>query len=232
MESKYIVREKISSERENNPNSPTKAAPWWEIIIVIVVYLACAVPFPNLRVFLTVPLLFYIIIESRRRHRSWVDNGFNIRDVPAGFRKTFGWLLLVVFGTQILYFMVEKYFLPDVFAHILARIPFGISQISIGILIILAISTFLEEQIFRALFQNRLCEYINPAVAIGLVSLVFASAHFSPGPTMVVFMDMFGVFVDSLIYGFIFQRSRNVFIAWIAHFLADVVGLTLLIFIK
>jgi uncharacterized protein len=119
-----------------------------------------------------------------------------------------------------------------VFAHILARLPFDTNNLSAGIVITLVISTFLEELLFRALFQNRLCTFISPALAIGLVSLVFASAHFTPGPAMVVFMDVFGVFVDSVIYGVIFQRSRNVFVAWIAHFLADVVGLLLIVFFK
>ena len=46
---------------------------------------------------------------------------------------------------------------------------------------------------------------------------------------MIVFIDLASVFVDSMIYGVIFLRSRNVFVSWIAHFLADIVGLALLL---
>jgi len=35
-----------------------------------------------------------------------------------------------------------------------------------------------------------------------------------------------------VIFGIIFQRSKNVFVAWIAHFLGDIVGLVFLLMIR
>jgi membrane protease YdiL (CAAX protease family) len=37
------------------------------------------------------------------------------------------------------------------------------------------------------------------------------------------------IFVDSIIYGLIFARSKNLLVAWVAHFLADVVALVLMV---
>ncbi len=56
--------------------------------------------------------------------------------------------------------------------------------------------------------------------------------HFAAGPTLIVIIDLFSVFIDSIIFGIIFQRSHNVLVAWIAHFLGDIVGLIFLIMIR
>jgi membrane protease YdiL (CAAX protease family) len=211
---------------------PSKPAPWWEIVAVIVLYLGISILVPGLKQILALPLIIYMVIESWLRHRTWADNGFSIHSILGGFRKTFGWFLLVAFGTQAFFVFGEYFFLPDVFAHLAARVPWDMSSLTASLIINIAIATFLEELLFRALFQNRLSAFVSPAMAIGLVSLVFAIGHFSPGPALVVFVDLLSVFVDSLIFGIIFQRSRNVFVAWIPHFLADIFAIILLLLIK
>ena len=53
--------------------------------------------------------------------------------------------------------------------------------------------------------------------------------HYAPGPALIVFVDLALIVVDSIIYGIIFARSNNVFVAWVAHFLADLVGMAFLL---
>jgi membrane protease YdiL (CAAX protease family) len=209
-----------------------KSSPWWEIVIVIVAYLGISITLPELKQILAIPLILYMIIESWLRHRTWAENGFSFRTIPSGLRQTFMWFLLVVFGTQALFIFGGYFFLPDLFAHIIGRVPMDIGSLNASLFISIAIATFLEELNFRALFQNRLSAFVSPAVAIGLVSLVFAIGHYSPGPALIVFIDLLSVFVDSLIYGIIFQRSKNVFVSWIPHYLADIFSIVVLILIK
>jgi membrane protease YdiL (CAAX protease family) len=223
----------MSTSASVTPEShPTKTAPWWEIVIIIALYLIIGFIIPSLKQILAVPLIAYMIVEGLLRHHTWADFGFNLRSIPSGLFKTLGWILLVGIGTQALYAIGAKLFLPEVFTHLIARIPINISAISVSLLITLAIATFLEEVIFRGLFQNRLNMLLNPTVAIVVTSLVFAVAHFSAGPAIVVIFDLVGVFIDSVIYGIIFQHSRNVFVSWIAHYLADIVGIILIMLLK
>ena len=223
----------MSTSASVTPESrSTKPAPWWEIVIIIALYLIIGFIMPSLKQILAVPLIIYMIVEGLLRHRTWADFGFNLRSIPSGLFKTLGWILLVVIGTQALYAIGAKLFLPEVFTHLIARIPLDISAISVSLLITLAIATFLEEVIFRGLFQNRLSMLLNPMVAIVVTSLVFAVAHFSAGPTIVVIFDLVGVFIDSVIFGIIFQRSRNVFVSWSAHYLADIVGIILIMMLR
>ncbi len=84
-----------------------------------------------------------MVIESWLRHRTWADNGFSIHGILGGFRKTFGWFLLVAFGTQTLFIFGEYFFLPDVFEHLAERVPLDISSLTASLLISLAIATFL-----------------------------------------------------------------------------------------
>lgn len=210
----------------------TQPGPWWEIVLIMVLYLCVTLFVKGLAISISILFLIYMLVEARLRQRTWADYGFSLRTIPAGLRKTLGWALLVIFGAQVFFVFGEYFFLPEVFQHIAARLPFDLNAINANLMITLVIGTFLEELVFRALFQNRLSAFVAPAAAIGLTALTFALAHYSPGPALVVFIDLLSVFVDGVIYGVIYQRSRNIFVAWIPHFLADVVALCLLLALK
>lgn len=210
----------------------TQPAPWWEIVVIIVFYLFVTRFVKGLAPILPIFFLLYMVVEGRLRHRTWADYGFRLRTIPAGIHQTLGWALLVIFGTQALFVFGEYFFLPEVFQHIAARLPFDLNAINANLVITLVIGTFLEELIFRALFQSRLSAFVAPGTAIGLAALAFALAHYSPGSALVVFVDLLSVFVDGVLYGLIYHRSRNIFVSWIPHFLADVVALFLLLALK
>lgn len=217
----------VSMSTMRNPCT-TQPAPWWEIVIIIVLYLLVSRFVKGLAPI--IPLLFFIYmgVEGWLRHRTWADYGFRLRTIPAGIRQTLGWALLVIFGAQALFVFGEYVFLPEVFQHVAARLSFDLNAINANLVITLVIGTFLEELIFRALFQNRLSAFVSPAAAIVIAALVFALAHDSPGPALVVFIDLLSVFVDGLLYGVIYQRAKNIFVSWIPHLLADVVALVCL----
>ena len=62
-----------------------------------------------------------------------------------------------------------------------------------------------------------------------MVSLLFTLLHYSAGDRAVVTMDLMLVFVDSVIYGAIYARSQNLWAEWLAHWLADLVALGLMV---
>jgi membrane protease YdiL (CAAX protease family) len=90
---------------------------------------------------------------------------------------------------------------------------------------VLLVGTLWEEIIFRALYQERLSWFIPAPAAIGIVSVVFGIGHWAKGDPVIVMVDVLLVIVDSILYGIIFARSKNIYVAWIAHFLADLFGL-------
>jgi membrane protease YdiL (CAAX protease family) len=63
------------------------------------------------------------------------------------------------------------------------------------------------------------------------VSVIFGLIHWSEGDLAVTIVDVALVTLDSIIFGLIFSRGRNLYVAWLTHFLVDAVGVALLILI-
>ena len=209
-------------------SKPHVASPWWEILLVMAVSLGIGLVSPGLKILgILIPVL-YMIIEGRFRRRSWAENGFNLKAFPRDLVRSLGWVLLVGGVTQALSVFGAYYLLPEYSAHVIARLPLDVHALSVALVISLLIGTLGEEIIYRTFFQNRISAFLSSAAAIGLSSLVFALMHYTQGPFLIVFVDLALIFVDSLIYGIIFARTKNIFVSWTAHFLADVVGLVLL----
>ena len=213
-----------ASELKTHP-----ASPWWEIIVVMLSSLTISLLFPSLEIVgLLIPLA-YLIIEHHLRHRTWLESGFRLKTFPQDLLHNLGWVLLVGVAFQALAVFGTYFFLPEFSAHIIARLPFEAQTININLLIALLVATLMEEIIYRALYQNRLSDFLPVPAAILLSSLVFALMHYAPGPILIVFIDLALILLDSVIYGIIFARSHNVFVSWMAHFLADVVGMICLL---
>ena len=200
-----------------------------EVLILLIVMTVLSLLVPAIKGPLEILVVIYFIVERFLRHRTWSEIGFK----PKTFIKdllTNWWLVaLVGFVTQLIPILIAKTILPEYLAHIQERLPLNISG-SIGILAIsLLFATLAEELVYRALFQERLAWGLGTPLALVLVALVFAGMHWAPGNAWVVFTDLAFVAIDAVIYGAIFARCKNIFVSWLAHFLADVVGLALII---
>ena len=64
-----------------------------------------------------------------------------------------------------------------------------------------------------------------------MVSVIFGLMHWSEGDLVVTIADVALVTLDSTIFGLIFSRGRNLYVAWLTHLLADVVSVALLILV-
>ncbi len=172
----------------------------------------------------------YLISERYLRKRQKEEIGFNLKGLPLALRDNWLFILLVVFVTPSITVAIGTLFLPQYFMHLLDRVTPYVNLDSLDKLFEqLLVLAFGEEIVFRAFLQGRLSLFINPRLAIILSSIVFAAVHFTPGSMIVVVMDLLSVFVDSLLFGIIFERSNNVFASTIAHFLGNSFGVVVLI---
>jgi uncharacterized protein len=175
---------------------------------------------------LVVPLA-YLFIERWARHRPWSELGVRRDGFVADVRSNWQLFVLVVVVLQAIPVTLEYLFLPSALSHTSGRVP-AFSNLAVLIPLILVLS-LREELVFRSLFQERIAWFLGPVTSIVGVSVLFALTHFSAGPVAIVALDLLFVFFDSVVYGLIFWRSRNVFVAWAAHASADLVGLALLL---
>ena len=199
----------------------------YETITIMGITILLSIIFEEWKGLITLIPAVYFFIERRFRKRAWTDIGFNFKSTLLDLKNNWLLVVLVAVVTQVLTLLTATYFFPAYIQHVLSRIPFESSVHLVPIIFLLA-ATFMEELIFRAFFQERLSWFINGTVAIGIASLVFALMHFSKGTFSIVTFDIVTIFIDSIIYGFIYHRTKNIFASWIPPFLADLIGITLM----
>ena len=169
--------------------------------------------------------LGYLLLERRFRKRSWDEIGFKFRTFKQDLMDNGFLVLLVGVLIQVLIIGAAKFFWPDFLLHVRGRVTDVIGAQILIMFGVLIFSTLIEELIYRALFQERFSWYFNPYFVVVIISVLFAMMHWSEGPLEIVLTDVGLIVVSSIIYGLIYMRGRNILVAWLAHWLADIVGL-------
>lgn len=150
--------------------------------------------------------------------KDWRTMGFTRRNIGPGLIWGAGsGVLLVV----IIWFTTE---------HKLA--PFFGLQLLVGIPIWLLIMSPFQEFFFRGWLQPRFEKSLGPWPGLVVTSTGFAVWHLCPPfeqAQIVPIMSLYGIVfttVMGLVFGYAFQRTRNIVAPWLAHVLA---GLTLVL---
>lgn len=174
----------------------------------------------------------YLILERYLRKRTKQELGFNFKATTGDMKQNWHWVLLVAVVLPLAFTLVGKFFVPEYFSHLMQRVspyvkidPQNLDKVFLQLLFL----AFGEEIAFRAFLQGRLSMFISPTLSIFIASAVFAGVHYSPGAPLVVGVDLLSVFADSLVFGFLYKRSKNVYLTTVAHFLGNSLGIVILI---
>jgi membrane protease YdiL (CAAX protease family) len=193
------------------------------LALVLAAQFLCLV-WPSIRTIILLVPLGYFFVERRLRHRAVAEAGLNFRAIPRDLVANWFLILSVSLLIPLIEGLAVRAWMPGFLIHVKARFVFTDWQPAVY-LPLLAVGTLVEEINYRALFQERLSWFMRTPAAIGIVSVVFGIAHWAKGDPVVVTTDVLLVIVDSLFFGIIFARSKNVYAAWIAHFLGDLFSL-------
>jgi len=198
-----------------------------ETTIVMGITIVLSFLFQELKGIITLIPAVYFLVERRVRKRTWSDIGFKLNQTLSDIIANWKLIVLAAVILQVLTLLYAQYLLPGYVQHVLSRIPTE-SNVFLVLIFFVPAATFLEELIFRAFFQERLSWFMSIPLAIVITSAVFALLHFSSGSASIVSFDLLTIFVDGVVYGIIYHRTKNIFASWIPHFLADFVGITLM----
>jgi len=205
-----------------------------ETLIIMVISLLFSFTTGGLKGLAQIAPIVYFLIERRRRNRTWSEVGFKFRNTLRDIKNNWYWVLIVVIGFQLLIILVGKFLLPDYIGYVKERVPMVISTSTItstitSMIITIIIGAFLEEIAFRSLFQERLSWFIKPTFSIFVTSIVFGFMHFAKGLPIIVSFDIFGIIIDSIVYGIIYNKTKNIFASWATHCLADIMAVILIL---
>jgi membrane protease YdiL (CAAX protease family) len=173
-------------------------------------------------------LVGWTVIEGIRGHRAWPSMGFRLDNLWSELRRNAGLVALVAVVMQIIFWLVARFVHPSLMVQVQARAA-AMREWPLPLLLaFIAYETLAEEIALHGFVQGRLAPYTGTVPAILLAALLFGAGHWrlyiGPLPALA---DVLFVMADASLYGLVYARSGNIWIAWIAHLLADLVSLAL-----
>ena len=144
--------------------------------------------------------------------------------------KKYWWLILLPVLSGVCTILISKIILPEFYLHVLERVKPMLSLDKILLLILeLLFLSLLEEIVFRGFLQNEISKMTKPIWGIVIVSILFAVGHYSAGAIFIVIYDLATIFIDSVIFGMIYEKTKKIYLCWISHFMANFVGMIILL---
>lgn len=196
------------------------------VLLFLSILPAIGLPVSGLTVFLGI--IFYIVINIKNK-----KDGFKELDPQVGYnhlmKKEIKRWVFAPAVINILVFWVFSSFLPDFFTHIADRTLSALSGGGLLLVIQLPIAALGEEIAWRGFFQQKVSQLIGVSKGIVITSLAFALAHFTPGEDLgLTLLDIFLVFLNSIIYGIVYSKTKNVVLSSLSHLVANFVAIVLL----
>lgn len=198
-----------------------------EMLVIVALLLFSALVIPQLKGILSLLAVLYIVFEVSFRKETKKEEITSLKRLGGDLKKSWFLILLVSVVLQLVYFFIYKNVFPEVLVHVQDRVEI-LKEFNFQLVLTLLILALGEELVFRGLIQERFQWYINPIVAILITSFIFALLHVSQGSPLIVAIDLTTVFIDSILFGFIYYKTRNVYASWVAHALGNIIAAVLI----
>lgn len=198
------------------------------ITVMILLTLTKVVPSSTIAGYsVLVGIAFFFIIEVVTKTRG-VESGLRFCTITADLKKPYVIVLMlipIVSGIVTL-ILGNLIFSGEFVVHVIGRtdsiLSFDKTALLIGQVIIAA---FGEEIAYRGFFFGKGSKILPSWVCAVLSSACFAAGHIAVGSIGVVVYDITAVFIDSLIFSMIYQKSGNCVISTISHIFGNAVSL-------
>lgn len=196
-----------------------------ELCLMFSIMILTALFLPQIKGVIMCMGIAYFFVELKIRNRTKKEAGLTFNGLSSTLKKNWMYVFLVSVIMQSLYSIIYIYFFPNVYQHVIERVPLDITSISFQLLFQIVILAFGEEIVFRGFIQSRLNSVMPTPMSIILTSMLFALVHYNPATVWDLAIDLSTVFTDSVLFGIIFARTRNIYITTIAHALANIMAI-------
>ena len=177
--------------------------------------------------------VIFFFLNMNREKQPFSDSGLDMQAIRTNLKDKNIWfwmaLPLIMDAVSI---TISKLFLPEYIEHVLARTEIFVSFDKILIMVFqLAFLALGEEIAWRAFFQKQLNKAFPIMHTLLISSILFAFGHITKGNNIIVIYDVFFIFINSILYGIIFDKSNNAWISAISHFIANLFSVIVLVLI-
>lgn len=189
--------------------------------------------FPWVSAAIILGIIFFFVINAMERIPA-SESGLDIKSLGLGLKdsKIWIWLLLPIVMDAVC-ITLAVLFLPGYIEHESLRagsfVPIELSLSSTLLFLVFALG---EEIAWRAFFQNRLSKMLPVIPAILITSFLFTLGHFSQVDLSIVLFGLVFTFINSVLYGVIFQKTRNAWVSAAAHFAANILEAAVFVLIS
>lgn len=205
---------------------------------LIVMILMAVVSFTNLfgvkiaGVSVILGVVFFFIVGAQEKQPT-EGSGLDIKSLRTDLKNKRIWFWIILpLVMDIVSISIGKLFLPGYIEHVIGRAGNFVSfKVFIITIIQLAVLALGEEIAWRAFFQNQLNKVLSIIPVLLISSVLFGIGHFNQGNANIVFFDVFFVFINSILYGIIFHKTKNAWVSAISHFVANLFSIIVLVFI-
>lgn len=198
------------------------------IIIMILLTLTKIVPSSTIAGYsIFVGIAFFFITEAADKARGG-RSGLRFNTIAADLKKPnmLIWMLLPSVSGIVTLVIGNLLFGGEFAAHLTERtgdiLSFDKTALLIGQVIIAA---FGEEIAYRGFFFGKSSKLFPTWICAVASSVVFAAGHIVTGNIGIVVYDIFFVFIDSLIFSVIYQKSGNCVVSTLSHILGNAISL-------
>lgn len=174
-----------------------------------------------------VGIAFFFITEAVAKTQN-SESGLRFNTIAADLKKrgVILWMLLPSLSGIVALVVGNLLFHGEFVTHVLGRTSAILSSDKTALLIgQVIIAAFGEEIAYRGFFFGKSSKIFPAWVCAAVSSAVFAAGHIAAGNIGIVAYDIVGVFIDSLIFTVIYQKSGNCVISTFSHILGNAISL-------
>ena len=203
-----------------------------KVVVLIIMALVSltnlfGIPAAGISVILGIAAFFIFKIVEKQTFQAC---GLDFKSIGKEARRPAIWLwILLPSVMNLLVIILAKLVLPNYIEHVVSRSAAMLTVETLPILILqLFVFALGEEIAWRGFFQRQFNSFLPVAPTIVITSILFSLGHLMSGSLIIVIYDLLFVFVNSLIYGFIFRKTNNAWMSAISHFAANLFAVIIL----
>jgi uncharacterized protein len=165
----------------------------------------------------------FFFINKTLEKQPMRGSGLDIKAIGTNLKDMKIWLLIALpIIMDVVCIVISRLFLPEYIEYETARAgAFVAIEISIASVLQFFVFALGEEIAWRAFFQKQLSKVLPIMPALFFSSLLFTLGHFKEGNAIVVAYGLFFTFINSILYGVVFHKTKNAWVSTIAHFISN-----------